>query len=91
MNTGIERIHIECSRFPVNMCLIPITKARQIYDMCQTKMPSHSDDTSSVTKNNLIYINSEWKPITFTHVEYPIGTSFHKLLHCPQSGGIRGI
>lgn len=27
----------------------------------------------SVTKSNLIYNSSEWKPITFTHVEYPKG------------------
>lgn len=36
-------------------------------------MSSYNDDTDSITKSNLIYNSSEWKPITFTHVEYPRG------------------
>lgn len=45
-------------------------------DNCQSvkiKMSS-PDDTISIINNNFIgYNNSEWKPLTFTLVEYPRG------------------
>lgn len=41
--------------------------------MSKAKMSSPTDDTDLLTQNNLIYNNSDWKPITFTHVEYPKG------------------
>lgn len=36
-------------------------------------MSSNTDDTNLLAQNNLIYNSFDWKPITFTHVEYPKG------------------
>lgn len=43
-------------------------------------MSSPTDDTDLLTQNNLIYNSSDWKPITFTHVEYPKGNIFFMLI-----------
>lgn len=40
--------------------------------MSNTKMSSNTEDTIFLT-DKLIYDSSEWKPLTFTHVEYPKG------------------
>lgn len=36
-------------------------------------MSSYDDDTISIIEGNIFYNSSEWKPITFTLVEYPKG------------------
>lgn len=36
-------------------------------------MSSNTDDTNLLAQNNLFYNSFDWKPITFTHVEYPKG------------------
>ncbi|XP_031640068.1 dolichyldiphosphatase 1-like [Contarinia nasturtii] len=44
-------------------------------------MSSNTDDTNLLAQNNnLIYNSFDWKPITFTHVEYPKGDLFGQLL-----------
>lgn len=45
------------------------------------KMSSYDDDTISILQSDIFYNSSEWKPITFTLVEYPrgriLGNSFN--------------
>lgn len=41
---------------------------------------SHEDDMSLLKQNTVNYDSSEWKPITFTLVEYPKGDLFGHLL-----------
>lgn len=44
-----------------------------VWHVSKAKMSSNTDDTNLLAQNNLIYNSFDWKPITFTHVEYPKG------------------
>lgn len=44
-----------------------------VWHVSRAKMSSNTDDTNLLAQNNLIYNSFDWKPITFTHVEYPKG------------------